>query len=118
MPLIMQFIPQFRPEAKDVALSYIISDMYSHVMGPDVNSNAIINAVRQIITGICISKMLRTPASAKMITIEPYPTTISVRLPYFERRNKPPKVAKKLAPLRIGVAILDGTLKPTRIVFE
>lgn len=72
-PLIMQFIPQFNPEANDVALSYIISDMYNQVIGPDVNSNAMINPTRHIITGIYISKILRTPASDKIITIAPYP---------------------------------------------
>jgi hypothetical protein len=46
------------------------------------------------------------------------PQSINVLLPNLERNHSPPIVAKKLTPLRIGVAILDGTPTPLRIVFE
>ena len=114
----IQFMPQLRPEANEVALSCIISDMYNQVIGPDVNSNAKMKAVRARITGICMSYRLRTPASSKIITIAAEPQTIRVRLPNLAKRARPPNVAKKFAAFRIGVATPGATPKPFRMVFE
>ena len=41
VPEMITTMAQFMAEAKEVALSCIISDMYNQVMGPDVNSNTI-----------------------------------------------------------------------------
>ena len=43
VPEIITTMPQFIADANDVALSYMISLIYNHVIGPDVNSNTIIN---------------------------------------------------------------------------
>jgi len=49
---IMQFISQLRADAKPVALSSMISDMYSHVIGPLVNSKTIMKSRTPAVDGI------------------------------------------------------------------
>jgi len=105
MMLTTKFIVQLRPVAILTALSYIVSAMYSHTIGPAEHSNAHMKTITEISIGTFHSNMPKTPTSAKSTVMIAFPTNINVLRPNLKLSARPRSVEAKLTPPIINVII-------------
>lgn len=94
--LIIRFMDQFKPVAMLIALSCMISAMYSHRIGPEENSKAMMNMIRHASIPSLISTRPKTPTATKSSAMKALNVNISVLRPYLKLNRRPTNVDKKL----------------------
>jgi len=116
--LTIKLISQFSTVAILTALSYIISAIYNHVIGPDENSKRDMKTNINITTVVLCSARLNNPIAINTPDIKALHKNIIVLRPAKESKAIPIKVVKKLTPPTKPVT--TDAFMPTfaKIVFE
>ena len=94
--------------AIDIALSFMISALYSHTMVPDENSNPVIKSSTHVTKPIAFSLNAKSAIKNKVTDITVLPKTMSVFLPKNLSKKRPITVTMKLIiPIMAVIEVAD-----------